>query len=239
MGLPNRRLETLHRAINPMDDIRSLVALAKLMHAYRPHVIHTHLSKAGLVGRAAALAASPAVRVHTFHGNVFGGTSRRACHRRSSRSNAGSVAPPPIVALSAPPALGAAGAGHRTPRPDRIVPLGLDLARSASPDRAAARERLGLAQDELVVLAIGRLVPISAPGSAHRGGRYRRAAHPRPAARNRRRRRGADGARVASRDETSLERIVTFAGWSSDSPAWYAAADVVTLTSIAKGRRSR
>ena len=235
MGLPNRRLQTLHREIDPVDDVRSLVALAKLMRAYRPHVIHTHLSKAGLVGRAAALAASPAVRVHTFHGNVFGGyfsprmsQAILALERGLGRSTHR------IVALSDRQRSELLELGIGRPDRIRIVPLGLDLARFASPDRAAARERLGLAQDELVVLAIGRLVPIK------RLDRLIEAvaiAAPRiPGLRlvivGDGEERTALEWRVVSR---RLERIVTFAGWSSDSPAWYAAADVVTLTSDREG----
>ena len=40
------------------------------------------------------------------------------------------------------------------------MPLGLDLARFARPDRAAARAQLGIPADAVVVLAMGRLVPI-------------------------------------------------------------------------------
>ena len=47
-------------------------------------------------------------------------------------------------------------------RPDQfeIVPLGLDLDPYRSPDRAAARNLLGLPADAIVIVSVGRLVPI-------------------------------------------------------------------------------
>ena len=67
------RIATLARPIRPIADARTAVAIARVIRRYRPDLIHTHLSKAGLLGRAVAIATSRAVRVHTFHGTVFGG----------------------------------------------------------------------------------------------------------------------------------------------------------------------
>ena len=45
--------------------------------AFRPHVVHTHTSKAGALGRVAATLCRVPVVVHTYHGHVFDGISRR------------------------------------------------------------------------------------------------------------------------------------------------------------------
>jgi len=161
LDIPARRLPSLHRAIDPIADARSLASLIRIIRAYRPDVIHTHLSKAGLVGRAAAMASSRAVRIHTFHGNVFGGyfsprVSRGilALERGLGRSTQR------IVALSDRQRAELLELGIGSQDRIRVVPLGLDLSRFAEPDRAAARGRLGIDPDAVLVLAMGRLVPI-------------------------------------------------------------------------------
>jgi len=66
-------LPDLVRDPSPAHDLRALVGLWKLMGEQRFEVIHTHTSKAGILGRwAAALRRVPAV-VHTPHGHVFHG----------------------------------------------------------------------------------------------------------------------------------------------------------------------
>ncbi len=66
-------LPDLVRDPSPARDLRALLALWKLMGHQRFEVVHTHTSKAGILGRwAAALRRVPAV-VHTPHGHVFHG----------------------------------------------------------------------------------------------------------------------------------------------------------------------
>jgi len=68
-----RRFEItdLVREVRPATDVRALRALRRAIADVRPHVVHTHSSKAGILGRAAArLEQVPAV-VHTIHGWGF------------------------------------------------------------------------------------------------------------------------------------------------------------------------
>ena len=66
-------LPDLVRDPSPARDLRALVELWKLMGDHQFQVVHTHTSKAGILGRwAAALRRVPAV-VHTPHGHVFHG----------------------------------------------------------------------------------------------------------------------------------------------------------------------
>jgi glycosyltransferase involved in cell wall biosynthesis len=64
-------IPALVRPISPRDDLRAARALARLLRRERPDVLHTHTSKAGLVGRLAARAAGVKAVVHTPHGSVF------------------------------------------------------------------------------------------------------------------------------------------------------------------------
>lgn len=62
---------TLVRPIAPAVDARCLARLTTLMRKGRYDVVHTHSSKAGILGRLAARLAGTPVVVHTFHSLVF------------------------------------------------------------------------------------------------------------------------------------------------------------------------
>jgi glycosyltransferase involved in cell wall biosynthesis len=237
--IPMERIPTLARSIRPIQDLRSAVAIARVIRRFRPDVIHTHLSKAGLLGRPVGMATSRAVRIHTFHGTVFGGyfgakatgAIVRAERLLGHRSDA-------IVALSDRQRDELIDARIASATRINVVPLGLDLERFAmARDDAArqpARSMLGIPADALVIVAIGRLVPIKrlerlidafavvagrVPGSLLYlvgDGSERETLQ----------------ARVAA---AGLLDRVTFVGWSGSTPDWYAGTDVVALTSDREG----
>jgi glycosyltransferase involved in cell wall biosynthesis len=60
-------LRSLVQPIAPLSDVRALGDLARTLRLYRPDVVHTHTSKAGILGRLAARAASVPVLVHGVH----------------------------------------------------------------------------------------------------------------------------------------------------------------------------
>ena len=61
----------LGREIRPGRDIQALLHLLRLFRRLRPQIVHTHSSKAGILGRAAACLARVPVVVHTVHGFSF------------------------------------------------------------------------------------------------------------------------------------------------------------------------
>jgi len=64
----------LGRKINVKDDLHALVSLMKAIKKYHPDIIHTHASKAGLLGRTAAILTRSDVKlIHTFHGHILSG----------------------------------------------------------------------------------------------------------------------------------------------------------------------
>ena len=69
-GLDVRILPELARSVNPLQDWKALGAIRRALAEYRPQLVHTHSSKAGILGRLAAHQLGlPAV--HTVHGASF------------------------------------------------------------------------------------------------------------------------------------------------------------------------
>lgn len=66
-------IETPHlcREIAPVRDLTCRRDLGKIIREWRPDVVHTHSSKAGILGRAAAWDAEVPAVVHTIHGLPF------------------------------------------------------------------------------------------------------------------------------------------------------------------------
>lgn len=156
-------LPWLGRQIAPIRDVLVLVQMLTLMRRVRPDVVHTHLSKAGSIGRLAAWLARVPIVVHTFHGNVLSGyfgsrrTSlfvmiERALARITTR----------LIAIS--PAQRHELLLYGVGREDRIVeiPLGLDLEPFRDPPQGTLRAELGVTPDRPLIGIVARLVPIKA-----------------------------------------------------------------------------
>lgn len=60
-------LPSLVRDVHPVKDLAALARLARFFRRTRPDVIHTHTSKAGVVGRIAAMTVLDAKVVHSVH----------------------------------------------------------------------------------------------------------------------------------------------------------------------------
>jgi glycosyltransferase involved in cell wall biosynthesis len=62
----------LVRPVRPLTDFQALFQLAKIFRAERPAIVHTHSSKAGILGRWAAWLQRVPIIVHGIHGPSFG-----------------------------------------------------------------------------------------------------------------------------------------------------------------------
>jgi glycosyltransferase involved in cell wall biosynthesis len=165
-------LSALRRPIAPLGDLSAVTQLYRLFRRYRPRIVHTHMAKAGTVGRLAAVLYNRTVPagvrtriVHTYHGHVlegYFGAASNALFVAIERALA--HATDRIIAIS-PAIRDELLLQHRIGRPEqyRVVPLGFDLgALSAIDDRARqrAREALGIAAGTHVVSTVGRLTAI-------------------------------------------------------------------------------
>jgi glycosyltransferase involved in cell wall biosynthesis len=152
-------LPHLRRGLAPWSDLRASRALQRLLARMRPDVVHTHTSKAGCLGRRAALRAGAPVLVHTFHGHVlqdYFGEAVSAWLRRLERRLAARTQLLVAVSDSCADELAAAGVAAR----DRFVVVPPAVPFAALLSREAARARLGIGRDEFRLACVGRLVPI-------------------------------------------------------------------------------
>lgn len=70
-GIDIVTIPELVKYVSPFQDLAALVRLHRFFRQARPRVVHTHLAKAGIVGRLAARLAGVPVIVHTVHGPTF------------------------------------------------------------------------------------------------------------------------------------------------------------------------
>jgi glycosyltransferase involved in cell wall biosynthesis len=167
-----RYVDVLQRELAPLDDLKALWRIFRLLRETRPQIVHTHMAKAGTVGRLAATIynhtigrGAPARIVHTYHGHVLDGYfSRLAAGLFTFAERRLAQATDAIVAISPQIRRELADEFH-IGRADqyRVVPLGFDLDAFVTIDDAArplARQVLGLDADAHVVTTVGRLTAI-------------------------------------------------------------------------------
>lgn len=59
---------TLRRPVHPLNDVQALRQIKNFIEGHNYHIVHTHSSKAGILGRIAARRAGVPIVVHTIHG---------------------------------------------------------------------------------------------------------------------------------------------------------------------------
>ena len=68
------RVRGLGRKVNFAGDMTALIILYRAIKEYQPDIVHTHASKAGVLGRLAAILSRQNCKlVHTFHGHILFG----------------------------------------------------------------------------------------------------------------------------------------------------------------------
>ncbi|HSN53185.1 MAG TPA: glycosyltransferase [Candidatus Sulfomarinibacteraceae bacterium] len=155
----------LVRPVAPAADLRALAGLRRAIRDFRPDVVHTHSSKAGVLGRLAARLERVPVVVHTVHG--FGFTPlqpplKRAAFLAAERAAARWTSH--FVAVSAVNLERGVELGLWPRERASVIRAGVRLDRfRGRGDGAAARTRLGLPAAAPVVLQVGNFKPQKAP----------------------------------------------------------------------------
>lgn len=228
-------LPELGRAIRPLDDVRALFKLYRLMRRERPAIVHTHTAKAGALGRVAARLARVPILVHTYHGHVLSGYFQPLANALFRGAEL-ALAPGTQALLTVSESvkedlvrLGVAPAGRV-----RVLPLGLDLQPLAgSLPRGALRKEAGWASDARVVGIVGRLVRIKDVDTfidavvrvARVKGEVRFAVVGD----------GEERTRLQPRATSALGDRIHFFGWRKDMAAVFGDLDLVVNTSLNEG----
>lgn len=240
-------LEALERRPRPWDDVRALQALVRQFRVLEPDIVHTHTAKAGALGRLAARIVGVPIVVHTYHGHVLGGDYfpgpvtalyrgiERWLGRRTDRLLA-------LTESQVDELVEDIGVAPR--RKFRVVPLGLELTRFRSADRAAVRaatrSALGTPPEARVVGVVGRMVPIKDHGLFLEAfARLRESERASGASRPLEAWMVGAGEREtelrAGADRMGLSESIRWLGWRSDLPDLLPAMDAVALTSLDEG----
>jgi glycosyltransferase involved in cell wall biosynthesis len=158
-------ISKMERSISPIKDIIAIIEIRNILHQYPTHIIHTHASKPGFLGRIAAILAGVPIIVHTFHGHVFHSyfgkwktrlfiAIERLLARRTTR----------IIAVSEKQKHELAEVFKICPAEKiKVVHLGFDLEKfrtSPSAKRQTFRNEFNISDDEIVIGIIGRIIPI-------------------------------------------------------------------------------
>jgi len=238
-------IETVHvplvRAFRPVQDARALWSARCLITARQPpDLLHTHMAKAGALGRLAALSIRPRpVLVHTYHGHVLSGYfspwQQRAfleVERTLARCTDALVA----VSKQIRDELADLGVG-KAERWHVIVP-GIELTPFLAvppPDvprtePGPLRRLVGLDAKVPLVGAVGRLAPVKDHATLLRAFAEVLGAHLVLVGDGELR-----GTLEADARRLGLSERVHFAGWVNDIPAVLADLDVVALSSRNEG----
>ena len=226
---------TLVRPVAPISDLRALAALRAAIRSFAPQVIHTHSSKAGILGRLAARLEGVAA-VHTVHG--FGFTPLqpapiRTLYRAAEKLMAKYT--DHFVTVSASDRKRGIDLGLFRADEVTVIRAAIDLERfRAGGDGASNRARLGVPVDAPMVTQIGNFKPQKAPLDCVRVAALVREKRPDvwfvmvgdgPL-------RGP--AEALARDLGVADQMV-FSGWWDDVPGILAATTVSVLTSRHEG----
>ena len=158
-GVPLDIYPDLRREIAPWRDLKALLQLTRRMRRERYTIVHTHSSKAGVLGRLAAKLAGVPVIVHTVHGWSFHEHMSPLRRRLFVALEKLAAALTDAMIVVAEPDI-AKGLRESIGRPEQyhLIRSAISLERfdPAAVDGAAARHELGLPPDAPVLGNVGR-----------------------------------------------------------------------------------
>lgn len=235
-GVPVMLLPSLRRAIHPLADALALAQLTTFIRRGAFDLVHTHSSKAGILGRWAAHAAKRPAVVHTIHGfgfHPYQSALVRTLYQRVERMTARIT--DGFIAVSERDRQTGVRLGIGTPAQYRLIRYGIETGRFGSDGASlSVRQALGIAPEEPVVGTVACLKPQKAPldfvAAFHQITQRIPNAH------------GiliGDGPLRPEverlRDRLGLGRSLHLLGWREDVPRLLGAMDVFLLTSRWEG----
>jgi glycosyltransferase involved in cell wall biosynthesis len=164
-GLKPIIIDEMKRSINFLADRKALKKINEIIRDFKPDIVHTHASKAGVLGRRAAFQLDVPVVVHTFHGHVFHSyfnPVKTAIIKRIERNLAKKSSA--IIAISEQQKHELVDV-HKICSSEKmhVIPLGFNLTifqENLIEKRRMFRSKYFLDDDEIAVTIVGRLVPV-------------------------------------------------------------------------------
>lgn len=225
---------SLIREVSPANDLRAVLQLRKIMKRWRPDIVHTHTSKAGIVGRWAARSVKIRNTVHTPHGHVFYGyfspmkTRMFIFLEKITAPITGR-----LVTLTRRGMEDHLREGIGRPDQYRIIPSGADVGRFSLASGDHVREEIGYVRERVIGWA-GRLAAIKDGETFLRAAEKIHAMCP-----DTRFILAGEGEEREKLEtlakELCVDNVVHFLGNRDDMPSVMAAMDVFVLSSLNEG----
>lgn len=173
-GVTTHIVPSLVRDVSPLQDWHAIGELRSLIRTIKPDIVHTHSSKAGVLGRMAAWKSGGREGklrvVHTIHGPPFMPVEGSSLQRAKVRLNnwvytlaERHAAKRCHVIVSVADAMTKQFLARRIGRPEQYVTVhsGMEtrpyLEAAPGEDRAAVRSRLGIADNDFIIGTVARL----------------------------------------------------------------------------------
>ena len=165
LGIRPVLLKKMKRSLNILNDLKTFFEIRNEIKKFKPDIVHTHASKAGALGRIAAITCGVPIVVHTYHGHVFHSYFsaiftffiKNIERWLSKKSNA-------IIAISEIQKKELCSV-HKIVNQNKVqvIPLGFDLDRfriNNPKKRDDFRSKYFVSEDEIAIGIVGRLAPI-------------------------------------------------------------------------------
>ncbi|MBI1837695.1 MAG: glycosyltransferase [Flavobacteriia bacterium] len=155
----------IQRTPNFKSDREAYKKIKNIIKEFKPDIVHTHASKAGALGRRAAISCKVPVIVHTFHGHVFHsyfGKLKTYIFKFIERQLA--LKSDGIIAISELQKKELSEIHKICPANKiKVIPLGFDLEKfheNRNQKRLITRNEYDIKEDEIAIAIVGRLAPI-------------------------------------------------------------------------------
>jgi len=162
-GATLHEIPALRRSVLPIHDLLACRQIGRLIDRVQPDLVHTHSSKAGILGRAAAWKRNVPAVVHTIHGLPFHGRQNpliRSIYLRAERYAAKRCHH--LIGITEAMCDAFVEQGIASREKMSVIPSGVDLARFTRDieEGMAMRPRLGIPPDATAIALVARLDPL-------------------------------------------------------------------------------
>mgnify|MGYP003334845350 FL=1 len=163
MQVSEIRIKGFGRSVSLLSDILAFFRLMKALREIKPDIVHTHTAKAGVIGRLTALIAVPrAKRIHTFHGHLLHGYfSNFKTQILILIEKLLAKITDQILTIGNQVRIDLLNAGIGVESKMRFVFPGIRVKSTIS--RKEIRSSLGISDEKLILIFVGRLTQIKRP----------------------------------------------------------------------------